>query len=103
MKLNSVNEFPASGRIYESVKRPKLEEMILVKTIQGRTCVPVSFLRRTEDKGSNVGQIKLAVAGMQAKFRQTYGREPNLLGGKAPGHSGPEALGFVATSRQGDE
>lgn len=38
----------------------------------------------------NVAAIKLAVAGMNARFGQTYGREPNLLGGKAPSTSGPE-------------
>lgn len=40
----------------------------------------------------NVAAIKLAVAGMNARFQQTYGREPSLLGGKAPSQSGPAAF-----------
>lgn len=42
-------------------------------------------------QSGNVAQIKLAVAGMQAKYQQTYGRDPNLIGGK-PATSGPEAF-----------
>ena len=45
-------------------------------------------------KSGNVAAVKLAVSGMAAKYQQSYGRDPKLVGGRAstPGPPCPEAF-----------
>ena len=42
-------------------------------------------------KSGNVAAVKLAVSGMAAKYQQSYGRDPKLVGGRAS-TPGPEAF-----------